>query len=71
MVALPDVTLGLCADGRILHTGKRGRILDALRGVRAMTGAKNRVVFVLSDGSLRVHLRGWRVESSACRLLWA
>lgn len=58
VVALPDVTLGLCADGRILHTGKRGRILDALRGVRAMTGAKNRVVFVLSDGSLRVHLRG-------------
>ena len=67
VVALPDVTLGLCADGRILHTGKRGRILDALRGVRAMTGAKNRVVFVLSDGSLRVHLRGRRIFSGGSR----
>ncbi len=58
VVALPDMTLGLCADGRVLHTGRRGRVLDTLRGVCAMTGAGNRVVFVLSDGSLRVHIRG-------------
>lgn len=58
VIALPGVTLGLCADGRVLTTGKRGRILGGLRNVRAIAGGGDRVVLVLSDGSLRVHTRG-------------
>lgn len=58
VVALPGVTFGLRADGRILTTGKRGRILGSLRDVRAMAGGNDRVVLVLSDGSLRVHMHG-------------
>ena len=56
---MPELTLGLRSDGRILAAGRHSEVLHTLDTVRAVACfGTRRQVFVMSDGTLRIHIRG-------------
>lgn len=59
IAVMPELTLGLRADGKVLAAGRHHQVLDTLEPVRAMAcfGGR-RQVFVMADGTLRIHNRG-------------
>ena len=59
IAVLPDLTLGLRADGRIMAAGRHNEVLHTLDTVRAMVClGDRRQVFIMTDGSVRIHDRG-------------
>jgi alpha-tubulin suppressor-like RCC1 family protein len=59
IAVMPELTLGLRSDGKVLAAGKHHEVLHTLDTVRAIACfGQNRQVFVMSDGTLRVHRRG-------------
>ena len=59
IAVMPELTLGLRADGKVLAAGRHHQVLETLDSVRAMACfGRRRQVFVMADGSLRIHNRG-------------
>ncbi|MBQ4111741.1 MAG: hypothetical protein IJD38_02980 [Clostridia bacterium] len=59
IVVMPELTLGLRADGRVLAAGRHHKVLETLEGVRAIACfGEHRQVFVMADGTIRIHRRG-------------
>lgn len=59
IAVMPELTLGLRADGRVLAAGRHHSVLNTLDTVRAMACfGDRRQVFVMADGTLRIHVRG-------------
>lgn len=59
IAVLPELTLGLRSDGKVLAAGRHNEILHTLEAVRAIACfGTRRQVFVMSDGTVRVHIRG-------------
>ena len=59
IAVMPELTLGLRADGRVLAAGRHHDVLNTLDTVRAIACFGNsRQVFVMADGSVRIHMRG-------------
>ena len=59
IAVMPGLTLGLRADGKVLAAGRHHKVLETLEGVRAIACFGNcRQVFVMSDGTIRIHRRG-------------
>lgn len=56
---MPELTLGLRADGKVLAAGRHHAVLHTLDTVRAIACfGSRRQVFVMADGTLRIHVRG-------------
>jgi alpha-tubulin suppressor-like RCC1 family protein len=56
---MPDLTLGLRSDGKVLAAGRHSEVLHTLEAVRAIACfGTRRQIFVMSDGTLRIHIRG-------------
>ncbi len=67
IAVLPELTLGLCADGHVLAAGRHHEVLNTLYPVRAMACfGTGRQVFVMADGTLRLHTRGSEYLPAAC-----
>ncbi len=59
IAVMPELTLGLRADGKVLAAGRHHSVLNTLDTVRAIACFGNRrQVFVMADGTLRIHMRG-------------
>lgn len=59
IAVMPELTLGLRADGQVLAAGYHHRVLHTLDTVRAIACFGTcRQVFVMGDGTLRLHMRG-------------
>lgn len=59
VAVMPELTLGLRADGKVLAAGRHHKVLETLEGVRAIACfGDHRQVFVMADGSVRIHRRG-------------
>lgn len=59
IAVMPELTLGLRSDGRVLAAGRHNAVLNTLDSVRAMACfGSRRQVFVMADGTLRIHIRG-------------
>lgn len=59
IAVMPELTLGLRADGKVLAAGRHHAVLDTLDAVRAIACfGERRQVFVMADGSVRIHIRG-------------
>ena len=59
IAVMPELTLGLRADGRVLAAGRHHAVLNTLDAVRAIACFGTcRQVFVMADGSIRIHMRG-------------
>ena len=59
IAVMPELTLGLRADGKVLAAGRHHKVLETLEGVRAIACfGDHRQVFVMADGSVRIHRRG-------------
>lgn len=59
IAVMPELTLGLRSDGRVLAAGRHNEVLHTLEAVRAMACfGTRRQIFVMSDGTLRIHIRG-------------
>lgn len=59
IAVMPGLTLGLRADGKVLAAGRHHKVLNTLEPVRAIACFGNRrQVFVMADGTLRIHNRG-------------
>ena len=59
IAVLPRLTMGLCADGTLLHVGRYHEELTFDQPVRAIAGlGRTRLAFVLADGSICVHKKG-------------
>ena len=59
IAVMPGLTLGLRADGKVLAAGRHHKVLETLEGVRAIACfGDHRQVFVMADGTIRIHRRG-------------
>lgn len=59
IAVMPGLTLGLRADGKVLAAGRHHKVLETLEGVRAIACfGERRQVFVMADGTIRIHRRG-------------
>ena len=59
IAVMPELTLGLRADGKVLAAGRHHTVLNTLDTVRAIACFGScRQVFVMADGSIRIHVRG-------------
>lgn len=59
IAVMPELTLGLRADGKIMAAGRHHNVLETLDTVRAIACfGTRRQVFIMSDGSIRIHIRG-------------
>lgn len=59
IAVMPELTLGLRSDGRVLAAGRHNEVLHSLEAVRAMACfGSRRQVFIMSDGTVRIHIRG-------------
>jgi hypothetical protein len=59
IAVMPELTLGLRADGKVLAAGRHHSVLNTLDTVRAIACfGTRRQVFVMADGTLRIHMRG-------------
>lgn len=59
IAVMPELTLGLRSDGKVLAAGRHNAVLNTLDSVRAIACFGNRrQVFVMADGSVRIHIRG-------------
>jgi prepilin-type processing-associated H-X9-DG protein len=59
IAVMPELTLGLRADGKVLAAGRHHAVLNTLEAVRAIACfGSRRQVFVMADGTLRIHNRG-------------
>ncbi|MBR6782493.1 MAG: hypothetical protein IKM33_04775 [Clostridia bacterium] len=59
IAVMSELTLGLRADGRVLAAGRHHAVLNTLDTVRAIACFGTcRQVFVMADGSVRIHIRG-------------
>lgn len=59
IAVMPELTLGLRSDGKIFAAGRHSEVLHTLDTVRAVACfGSRRQVFVMSDGTLRIHIRG-------------
>lgn len=59
IAVLPELTMGLRSDGKILAAGRHHEVLETLDTVRAVACfGSRRQVFVMSDGTVRIHNRG-------------
>ena len=59
IAVMPELTLGLRADGKVLAAGRHHTVLNTLDTVRAIACfGDRRQVFVMADGSIRIHVRG-------------
>ena len=56
---MPELTLGLRSDGKVLAAGRHHTVLHTLDTVRAIACfGDRRQVFAMADGSIRIHIRG-------------
>lgn len=59
IAVLPELTLGLRADGKILAAGRYHSVITELDSVRSIACfGERRQVFIMADGTLRIHMRG-------------
>ena len=59
IAVMPELTLGLRSDGKVLAAGRHNAVLTAMDTVRAIACfGDRRQVFVMADGTLRIHVRG-------------
>ena len=59
IAVMPELTLGLRSDGKVLAAGRHHAVLNTLDAVRAIACfGDHRQVFVMADGSIRIHIRG-------------
>ncbi len=59
IAVMPELTLGLRSDGKVLAAGRHHQVLNTLDTVRAIACfGTRRQVFVMADGTLRIHIRG-------------
>jgi alpha-tubulin suppressor-like RCC1 family protein len=59
IAVMPELTLGLRSDGKVLAAGRHNAVLNTLDTVRAMACfGSRRQVFVMADGTVRIHIRG-------------
>ena len=59
IAVMPELTLGLRSDGKVMAAGRHHSVLSTLDTVRAIACfGSRRQVFVMADGTLRIHVRG-------------
>ena len=59
IAVMPELTLGLRSDGKVLAAGRHHEVLHTLEAVRAIACfGTRRQIFVMSDGTVRIHIRG-------------